>query len=84
MAFADTFGAAATFLNLADGTGTTTIESKSNFLAPAPVRTTVRGETTANHRGRRTMVWRTGVASEPGRSIALVMHSQLIIELPQP
>ena len=37
MAFADTLGAYATFLNLRDGQGTTTIESKTNFLAPAPV-----------------------------------------------
>ena len=35
MAFADTLGAAATVLNLRDGQGTTTLESKTNFLAPA-------------------------------------------------
>ena len=39
MAFADTLGACATFLNLREGQGTTTIESKTNFLAPAPVGT---------------------------------------------
>ena len=32
MAFADTLGAAATVLNLPEGKGTTTIESKTNFL----------------------------------------------------
>ena len=37
MAFADTLGAAATMLNLAEGAGPTTIESKTNFIAPAPV-----------------------------------------------
>jgi 1,4-dihydroxy-2-naphthoyl-CoA hydrolase len=35
MAFADTLGAAGTILNLADGSHTTTIESKTNF-SPRP------------------------------------------------
>jgi 1,4-dihydroxy-2-naphthoyl-CoA hydrolase len=51
MAFADTLGAAATILNLPDGAGTTTIESKTNFLAPASVGSKVIGETTPIHRG---------------------------------
>src|SRR6185369_5010233 len=46
MAFADTLGASATILNLRDGTWTTTIESKTNFFAPAPVGTRVLGECT--------------------------------------
>ena len=33
MAFADTLGAYVTALNLAKGEGTTTVESKTNFLA---------------------------------------------------
>src|SRR6266704_1697782 len=37
MAFADTLGAAGTFLNLPEGAGTTTIESKTNFVGPAPL-----------------------------------------------
>src|ERR1700733_14518839 len=35
MAFADTLGATGAFLNLPDGFGTTTIESKTNFIGPA-------------------------------------------------
>ena len=35
MAFADTLGAAATVLNLPEGKGTTTIESKTNFIGGA-------------------------------------------------
>src|SRR5713226_9197921 len=61
MALADTLGACATILNLSGGAGTTTIESKTNFLAPAPVGTTVRAECTPIHRGRRTMVWQTRI-----------------------
>ena len=56
MAFADTLGAAATILNLPEGKWTTTVESKTNFLSPAPVDTKVVGETTPVHRGRQTMV----------------------------
>jgi uncharacterized protein (TIGR00369 family) len=80
MAFADTLGAAATILNLSAGSGTTTIESKTNFLAPAPSGTRIHGETTPVHRGRRTMVWQTRVTTEAGRMVALVTQTQLVIE----
>ena len=56
MAFADTLGATGTILNLPEGAGTTTIESKTNFIAAAPLGTRVTGEATPLHRGRRTMV----------------------------
>lgn len=80
MAFADTLGAAATILNLPEGAGTTTIESKTNFLAPAPAGTRVIGETTPIHRGRRTMVWQTRVATAEGRAVALVIQTQMVLE----
>ena len=79
MAFADTLGAAATMLNLASGASTTTIESKTNFLAPAPVGSKILGETTPVHRGRRTMVWQTRVTNEAGRPVALVTQTQLVL-----
>jgi 1,4-dihydroxy-2-naphthoyl-CoA hydrolase len=80
MAFADTLGAAATILNLPEGAGTTTIESKTNFLAPAPVGSKVLGETTPVHRGRRTMVWQTRVSTAEGRLVALVTQTQMVLE----
>ena len=83
MAFADTLGAAATILNLPAGAGTTTIESKTNFLAPAPVGTRVVGETTPIHRGKRTMVWQTRVTTAEGRAVALVTQTQMVLE-PRP
>ena len=52
MALADTLGAMGTIVNLPQGAGTTTVESKTNFVAPAPVGTRVIGETTPIHRGR--------------------------------
>lgn len=83
MAFADTLGAGATALNLPEGAGTTTIESKTNFLSAAPVGTTVTGECEPIHRGRRTMVWQTRVLSEQGRLVALVTQTQMVLEPPR-
>jgi len=82
MAFADSLGAYATMLNLPAGASTTTIESKTNFLAPAPVGTTVTGECTALHRGRRTMVWQTRITNAQGRLLAIVTQTQMVLEAP--
>ena len=83
MAFADTLGACGTSLNLSDGAHTTTIESKTNFLAPAPVGTKVIGESLPLHRGRRTMVWQTRITTEDGGLVAVVTQTQLVIEAPR-
>jgi 1,4-dihydroxy-2-naphthoyl-CoA hydrolase len=82
MAFADSLGAYATILNLREGASTTTIESKTNFLAPAPVGTTVRAECVAVHRGRRTMVWQTRVTGADGRLLGLITQTQMVLEAP--
>jgi 1,4-dihydroxy-2-naphthoyl-CoA hydrolase len=79
MAFADTLGAAATVLNLPEGKSTTTIESKTNFVSPAPVGTTVFGETTPVHRGRRTQVWQTRITTAEGKLVALVTQTQMVL-----
>jgi len=79
MALADTLGGCATSLNLRDGATTTTIESKTNFLGPAMVGTTVRAECVAIHRGRRTMVWQTRVTSENGKLLATVTQTQMVL-----
>lgn len=79
MAFADTLGALATVANLAEGAGTATIESKTNFIAGAPAGTRLTGETTAIHRGRRTMVWQTRVTTAEGKLVALVSQTQMVL-----
>jgi 1,4-dihydroxy-2-naphthoyl-CoA hydrolase len=79
MAFADTLGAAGTLVNLPAGAGTTTIESKTNFFAPAPAGSDIVGEATPLHRGRRTMVWQTRVSNAEGRLLALVTQTQLVL-----
>ncbi|MGH7047841.1 MAG: PaaI family thioesterase [Stellaceae bacterium] len=78
MAFADTLGACATLINLTDGVTTTTLESKTNFIAAAPAGSDILGETTPLHRGRRTMVWQTRLTIE-GRLVALVTQTQLVL-----
>jgi len=79
MALADTLGAIATVANLAEGTTTTTIESKTNFFAAIPVGDTARAECTPLHRGRTTMVWQTRVTRGDGRVAALVIQTQLVL-----
>jgi 1,4-dihydroxy-2-naphthoyl-CoA hydrolase len=79
MAFADTVGAAATFLNLPPGATTTTLESKTNFFA-AGRGGPVRAEATPLHRGRRTMVWQTRVTDEAGRLLSLTTQTQMVLE----
>ena len=80
MAFADTLGAAGAILNLPEGAGTTTLESKTNFIAGAPLGTRLIGEATPVHRGRRTQVWTTRVATAEGRLIAVVTQTQMVLE----
>jgi uncharacterized protein (TIGR00369 family) len=80
MAFADTLGGTATALNLPPGAGTTTIESKTNFFAPARAGDTIRGECTPLHRGKRTMVWQTRVTAPDGRLLALVTQTQMVLQ----
>jgi 1,4-dihydroxy-2-naphthoyl-CoA hydrolase len=80
MAFADTLGAAGTILNLPDGAGTTTIESKTNFIAGAPLGARLTGETLPVHRGRRTQVWTTRITTAEGRLVAVVTQTQMVLE----
>jgi uncharacterized protein (TIGR00369 family) len=80
MALADTVGAAATIINLpADAKGTTTIESKTNFIGAAKAGVTVRATATPIHRGRRTQVWQTRLETEEGRLVAVVTQTQMVL-----
>jgi len=79
MAFADTLGAVAAILNMPQGSSTTTIESKTNFIGGAPAGTKVTGESVAVHKGRTTVVCQTTIRSEAGKLVALVTQTQLVI-----
>jgi 1,4-dihydroxy-2-naphthoyl-CoA hydrolase len=80
MAFADSLGAIGAFLSLPEGaTGTTTIESKTNFLGAAKAGVSVRAETTPVHRGKRTSVWQTKITTPEGKPVALVIQTQMAL-----
>jgi 1,4-dihydroxy-2-naphthoyl-CoA hydrolase len=79
MAFADTLGAVAAILNMPQGSRTTTIESKTNFIGGAPLGSRVVGEAVPVHKGRTTVVCQTTIRSEAGKLVALVTQTQLVI-----
>ena len=78
MALADTVGATATVLNLPPGATTTTLESKTNFMAAARAGV-VRAESTPLHRGRSTMVWQTRLTDEAGRLLSITTQTQMVL-----
>ena len=79
MAFADALGAIGGVLNLQPGTHTTTLESKTNFLRGAPVGSTVTGEATPLHVGRRSSVWTTRITNDEGKLLAIVTQTQMTV-----
>lgn len=80
MAFADSVGAAATVINLPpDAKGTTTLESKTNFVGAAKAGSTVTATATPIHLGRRTHVWQTRLETGDGRLVAIVTQTQMIL-----
>jgi len=79
MAFADALGAIGAVLNMPREANTTTIESKTNFIAAAREGSTVTGEATPVHVGKRTSVWTTRIAREDGKLVAIVTQTQMIL-----
>ncbi|MGY3452951.1 PaaI family thioesterase [Bradyrhizobium sp. USDA 4353] len=80
MALADSVGAAATVINLPEeAKGTTTIESKTNFIGGAKEGSVVKAIATPVHRGRRTQVWQTRIETEDGKLVAIVTQTQLVL-----
>ncbi len=79
MALADSAGGACAYLNLpADAAGTSTIESKTNFLGAAR-EGWVTATATPLHRGRTTIVVETAVHDKAGKLIAKVTQTQLVL-----
>ena len=80
MAFADCLGAVGAFLTLPEGAnGTTTIESKTNFLGGGPVGSVLVGEATPVKIGKRVSVWQTRIRTEEGAEVALVTQTQMVL-----
>jgi uncharacterized protein (TIGR00369 family) len=80
MALADTAGAIGASLNLPAGAGTTTIESKTNFLGSAAVGQVITAEALPVHIGRRSSVWQTRITNDAGKLLALVTQTQLVLQ----
>ena len=80
MAFADTLGGVGAWVNLPDGaTRTTTIESKTNFTAPAPLGATITGRCRRIHQGRTLSVWQTEVTNQQGVLVGIVTQTQMVL-----
>ena len=80
MALADTVGAAATVLNLPPGAGTTTLESKTNFISAVPEGDTAVARCRPSHLGKTTMVWTTEITrASDGRLASVVTQTQMVL-----
>ena len=78
MALADSAGAVCAFLNMPEGSHTSTIESKTNFLGA--VRSgEVRARSRPLHIGKTTIVVETDVLDESGRLVARTMQTQAVL-----
>lgn len=78
MALADTVGGFATRINLEPGQGTTTIESKTNFIKAASPGELLCAAASALHKGTTTMVWQTIIRNRHGRPITVTTQTQLV------
>ena len=78
MALADSAGGACAFLNLPDGAGTSTIESKTNFLG-ATKDGTVTATARPLHVGRTTIVVETEIRRIDGKLVAKVTQTQAVL-----
>jgi 1,4-dihydroxy-2-naphthoyl-CoA hydrolase len=79
MALADSAGGACALLNLpGDATGTSTIESKTNFIG-AVRKGRVTATATPLHRGGTTVVVETSIRDDADRLIAKVIQTQLVL-----
>jgi 1,4-dihydroxy-2-naphthoyl-CoA hydrolase len=80
MALADSTAGLCAYLNLPEGaTGTTTVESKTNFLR-AVTRGHVEATSRPLHVGRTIVVVETDVKDADGRLVARVTQSQLVLQ----
>jgi len=78
MGLADSAGGVCAFLNLPEGAGTSTIESKTNFLR-AVTGGHVEAVAKTLHVGRTVIVVETDVFDERGRRVARVTQTQAVL-----
>jgi 1,4-dihydroxy-2-naphthoyl-CoA hydrolase len=81
MALADTAGGACAFLNLPDGAvGTSTIESKTNFLGAIRDGATLTATAVPLHAGRTTVVVETELRTDDGRLVGKTTQTQSVLQ----
>ena len=80
MALADSVGATCAFLNLPEGAGTSTIESKTNLLRGVREGTTVRAVARPLHVGGSTIVVETELRDGEGRLVAKTTQTQAVLK----
>lgn len=80
MALADSSGAVCAFLNLPEGAGTSTIESKTNFLGAITEGATVTTTSRPLHVGSSTIVVETEVRRQDGRLVGKVTQTQAVLK----
>ena len=78
MALADSLGGICAFLNLPEGAGTTTIESKTNFFRGVR-EGVVEAVTRPLHVGRTTIVVQTDMVDPRGKRVAQVTQTQAVL-----
>ena len=78
MAFADTLGAVCAFLNLPEGSRTTTVESKTNFFR-AVRGGHILGVARPLHAGRRFIVAQTDLRDDEERLVAQTTQTQAVL-----
>lgn len=80
MSLADAAGGACAFLNLPDGAvGTSTIESKTNFLGAVREGSVLTATATPLHVGRSTIVVETELRVDDGRLVAKTTQTQTVL-----
>ena len=78
MGLADSVGGVCAFLNLPEGAGTSTIESKTNFLR-AVTKGHVEAVAKPLHVGRTVIVVETDVFDERGKRVARITQTQAVL-----
>lgn len=81
MTLADSAGAICAFLNLPEGAGTSTIESKTNFFR-AVGSGAVHATSQLLHAGRTAIVVQTDLVDDEGKPVAHVVQTQAVLTSP--
>lgn len=80
MSLADAMGAIGAHMNVPEGSaGTTTIESKTNFIKPAMEGDTLHAVSIPLSIGRRLTVWQTEITRDDGKRVAVVTQTQIYL-----